>query len=228
MEIKPIAKIRNDFNSKFGIPRQSGLTRVVSEIVFEKEYRDENYFCGLESFSHIWLIWNFSESGDKFSPSVRPPRLGGNERIGVFATRSPFRPNALGLSLVELTEVKQTREGVVLVVCGADLLNGTPIFDIKPYIQYADRPERPASAYASAPPDRIKVELAKLPDKKLFSSEEEYDGYLTQLISALSYDPRPAYHNDEDRLYGSTFGNFDVKFKIKDKVLTIVDFIFKE
>ncbi|MBQ7652764.1 MAG: tRNA (N6-threonylcarbamoyladenosine(37)-N6)-methyltransferase TrmO [Clostridia bacterium] len=225
MEIKPIARIRNNYNSKFGIPRQSGLTRVLSEIVFEREYRDVNYIKGIEGFSHLWLIWNFSESKDKTSPSVRPPRLGGNEKIGVFATRSPFRPNGLGLSLVELREIKETSDGTVLVVSGADLLNGTPIYDVKPYVEYADKPERPASSYASAPPKKIIVAFECYPDKGFFTDEKEYDSYLDQLVSALSYDPRPAYHTDEDRIYGTTFGDFDVKFKIKEGTLTIIDFI---
>ena len=225
MEIKPVAHIKNNYNSKFGIPRQSGLTDVVSEVVFEKEYRDPAYIKALEGFSHVWLIWIFSESGDKFSPSVRPPRLGGNEKAGVFATRSPFRPNPIGLSLVKLREIKDG----VLIVSGADLLNGTPIVDVKPYLEYADKPESPTSGFAQNPPKpSLEVKFSAYPNKKYFKTESEYEVFLRELASSLSYDPRPAYHSDEERIYGASFGAFDVKFNIKEGVLNVLDFILKE
>ena len=223
MEIKPIAHIRTDFPEKFGIPRQSGLARSLKgRIVFEPEYRNPDALRGLEDFSHIWLIWEFSanRSTSSWQPTVRPPRLGGNTAMGVFATRSPFRPNPLGLSCVKLDSVEfSTNEGPVINVCGADLMDGTPIYDIKPYIRYADaRPEALCGYVDSLEERSLKVvfpsELSeRISDRNLISA----------LVETLRLDPRPSYHDDSERLYGLSFSDVNVKFKVDSKVLTVVD-----
>ena len=220
-EIKPIAHIYNDYTSKFGIPRQSGLCKdVVSEIVFEKEYRNDDALRGIEDFSHLWLIWHFSESvQDGFTPTVRPPRLGGNKRVGVFATRSPFRPNSLGLSCVRLEKVKKTeKSGTVLLVSGADIKNGTPIFDIKPYLAYADSIADAKSGFADDVLGYgLKVDLpAELAEK--IEPEKR-----NALFSILQNDPRPSYHSSHYREYGFEFGGYEISFKADDDVIKVTD-----
>ncbi|MBR4962109.1 MAG: tRNA (N6-threonylcarbamoyladenosine(37)-N6)-methyltransferase TrmO [Clostridia bacterium] len=217
-----IATIYNDFSGKFGIPRQSGLADVESVIVFEPEFRCADALRGLEDYSHLWLLWQFSENGKTtaqanggWNPTVRPPKLGGNTRMGVFATRSPFRPNPIGLSSVELVRVEwDTPRGAVIVVRGADLMNGTPIFDIKPYLPYTDaHPDaRHGFALTETPltvdcPESL---LGKLPAEKR-----------SGLLSALAQDPRPAYQNDPARVYCMPFGGFTVSFTVSDGILTV-------
>ena len=224
MEIKKIAEIRNGFSDKFGIPRQSGLCKSVkSTIVFEPEYRVAEAFRGLEGFSHVWIIWQFSESvREDWSPTVRPPRLGGNKRVGVFATRYPFRPNSLGLSCVRLDSVEYTDDsGPVLNISGADLLSGTPIFDIKPYIPYADsKPDAIDGFLSSAPREYLEV---------IF--ECDTTGFDADLINNLSEivreDPRPAYQNAPDRIYKMSFSGYGAEFTVKDGTAYIKQ-IYKE
>ena len=218
--MKVIARIRSDFATKFGVPRQSGLVEALeSTIVFEPEYRNTDALRGLEGFSHIWLVWVFDKAArDTWSPIVRPPRLGGNARMGVFATRSPFRPNPIALSCVRLAGIEETAEGTVLRIRGADLMDGTPILDIKPYIPYADCKEDAAGGFASAPaaetleviiPEEL---LIKIPE----SRREALRGVLAQ-------DPRPHYHADPERVYGFGFGGMEVKFSVEGTVLTVRD-----
>lgn len=223
MQIRPIAHIRTDFPEKFGVPRQSGLARSLrGRIVFEPEYRNPDALRGLEDFSHIWLIWEFSanRSTSSWQPTVRPPRLGGNTSMGVFATRSPFRPNPLGLSCVKLELIEfSTDEGPVIHVCGADLMDGTPIYDIKPYIRYADaRPEAVCGYVDSLEERSLKVVFPtdlseKISDKSVIPA----------LIETLRLDPRPSYHDDSERIYGLSFSDFNVRFKVQGGVLTVVN-----
>ena len=218
-QIKVIAHIRSDFKEKFGIPRQSGLVEALrAEIVFEPEYRNADALRGIEGFSHLWLIWQFSRAvRADWSPTVRPPRLGGNTRLGVFATRSPFRPNPIGLSCVRLEGLRQDPAlGTVLVVSGADLLDGTPIYDIKPYLPYADcRPEAVGGFAAAAPEARLRVEF---PEELLQNVPlDKRDA----LIGVLSQDPRPSYHDDPTRVYGMSFGGMEVRFSVDGGVLTV-------
>lgn len=211
--IKPIAHIQSDFTDKFGIPRQAGIVEeLTARVVFTPEYRNADALRGIEGFSHLWLIWQFSESvRDTWSPTVRPPRLGGNERVGVFATRSPFRPNALGLSCVRLLRVENTaHEGAVLVVSGADLLNGTPIYDIKPYVAYADAHPDARSGFADAAPSAVPVEIpeeleALIPEDKRAA-----------LRGVLAQDPRPKYQRDTARVYAMDFAGVTVRFTAGD------------
>ena len=214
-----IATIRSDFPTKFGIPRQSGLVEELkATIVFEPAYRNPDALRGLEEFSHIWLIWQFSEAvRDKWSPTVRPPRLGGNTRMGVFATRSPFRPNAIGLSCVRLEEIrKDPKLGTVLVVSGADLMDGTPILDIKPYLPYADsHPEALGGFTGNVGGKVLEVDfppelLAQVPEGKRGA-----------LIGVLSRDPRPSYQHDPDRVYGMAFGGWEVGFSVDGDTLRV-------
>ena len=219
--VKVIARIHTDFPEKFGIPRQSGLIEELkSTIVFEPEFRDANALRGIEEYSHLWLIWEFSEAvRDTWSPMVRPPRLGGNKRVGVFATRSPFRPNPIGLSSVKLAGVElHTKDGPVLYVAGADLADRTPIYDIKPYLPYADSHPDAVDAFSSrrdaAPltvefPDAL---LEKIPAEKRAG-----------LIQALCQNPRPGYQHDPDRRYGFLFSGFDVRFTIDENTLRVVE-----
>ncbi len=213
-EIKPIAYIKNALNTKFGVPRQSGLAKeLVSEIIFEPEYRVADALRGLTDFSHIWLIWGFSEARrDDWSPTVRPPRLGGNERVGVFATRSPFRPNSLALSCVKLISV----EDCVIMVSGADLMNGTPIYDIKPYLPYADRIPDAVGGFA---PDGGKV-LEVHYDEQMLSKLSKPDS--AALLEILSRDPRPQYHEDAERIYGMSYSNFEIKFRVDKNDLYLI------
>lgn len=211
--IRPVAVIRNAMKDKFGIPRQSMLApEVVSEIVFEPEYRVDDALRGIEGFSHLWLLWRFSEAADKpFSPTVRPPRLGGNERVGVFATRSPYRPNSIGLSCVKLIGVeKREGEGSVLIVAGADLMDGTPIIDVKPYLPYADAIKNAAAGFAPDGGYRLEV-VDESGALDVFPSGER-----EAVISLLANDPRPRYHDDESRVYGMKYGDHDVKFRVSD------------
>lgn len=216
-----IAHMRSDFASKFGIPRQSGLVpELESTIVFEPAYRDANAVRGIEEFSHIWLIWQFSEaSRDTWSPTVKPPRLGGNVRMGVFATRSPFRPNAIGLSCVELRSVEYHPElGPILHVGGADLMNGTPILDIKPYVAYADCV--PDAALGFTTRNGEYTLNVNIPDHLLCLIPEEKRAGLT---GVLEQDPRPQYQHDPNRVYGVTFGKQNIRFRVQDRNLTVLE-----
>ena len=223
-ELTIIAHIRTDFPSKFGIPRQSGIVDALKgRIVFEPKYRDPNALKGIEGYSHLWLIWEFSESVlEGWSPTVKPPRLGGNTRVGVFATRSPFRPNPLGLSCVKLEGVElSTPEGPVLHVAGADMLDGTPIFDIKPYLPYADsRPEAKGGFTDGMVIDYLDVDipaqwLAMIPPDKLDA-----------LTEVLRQDPRPGYrHGDSDRRYGVSFAGLDVRFTVREGTLRVMEIV---
>ena len=217
--MKIIARIHNDFKEKFGIPRQSGLTgELKSRIVFEPEYRNPDALRGIEGYSHLWLIWQFSQSvREDWSPTVRPPRLGGNKRMGVFATRSPFRPNPIGLSSVRLEAVEVTKsEGTVLVVSGADLLDGTPIYDIKPYIAYSDCHTDAVSGFADPVREyRLKVGFCKDLLSKVDVSKQK------SLIEILEQDPRPSYQNDPDREYGMRFSDYEIFFKVDGETLIV-------
>ena len=220
VNIQVIARMRSDFATKFGIPRQSGLVQELrSTIVFEPEFRNPDALRGIEDFSHLWIIWQFSEAvRTGWSPTVRPPRLGGNTRMGVFATRSPFRPNNLGLSSVKLLGVEHTQEyGTVLHVGGADLMDGTPIFDIKPYIPYGDcHPEATGGFTDTAGEFLLQVDFPPalcniLPQDKQAAA-----------IGVLSHDPRPSYQRKPDRVYGITFAGFNIRFTVKDDTLTVI------
>lgn len=219
--LHPIAHIESDFADKFGIPRQSGLVDALrARIVFEPEYRDPSAFRGLEQFSHVWLLWQFTQAvRDKWSPTVRPPRLGGNTRMGVFATRSPFRPNAIGLSCVRLLSVEHTQDmGTVLHIGGADLMDGTPILDIKPYIPYCDaHPEAMGGFTQDAGDFILEVDFPENLKQRLPAEKQE------AICQVLSHDPRPSYQMDSDRVYGLSFAGFDIRFTVKDTVLTVVD-----
>lgn len=216
-----IARMKSDFGSKFGIPRQSGLVpQLRSTIVFEPEFRNSDALRGLEDFSHLWIIWQFSKAvRDGWSPTVRPPRLGGNTRLGVFATRSPFRPNEIGLSSVQLLGIEHTESfGTVIHVAGADLMDGTPIFDIKPYIPYSDcHPEATGGFTDTAKDFLLDVDFPEALSKKVPQDK------LEALVGVLSHDPRPSYQQDTDRVYGLSFGGVNVKFQVKDKRLTVTD-----
>lgn len=218
-KIKPIAVIKNDFTSKFGIPRQSGiLDKMESKIIFEPEYRVGEALRGIEQYSHLWLIWLFSQSvDDKFRPTVRPPRLGGNKRVGVFATRSPFRPNSLGLSSVKLKEVLNTPDcGKILIVTGADLMDGTPIFDIKPYVKYSDSHHEAECGFSDEFKDySLKVVIPE--DIKKSLPEEK----LETITDILRNDPRPSYQHDPEREYSFEHGGISISFKVDGEVLTV-------
>lgn len=219
-EIRPIAHVESDFGTKFGIPRQAGLAAdLTATVVFEDDYRDPEALRGIEGYSHLWLIWQFSENvGRGWSPTVRPPRLGGNVRMGVFATRSPFRPNSLGLSCVRLLGIEKTSDrGTVLKVAGADLMNGTPIFDIKPYLPYSDCITEATEGYSPRPDCQLSVKFSA-GTERCFPKDK-----LSALTAVLSCDPRPQYQNDPDRIYGMEFAGKDVRFKVNDDVLTVVE-----
>ena len=217
--IKPIAVMRSDFPTKFGIPRQSGLVDSLrSTIVFEPEFRNPDALRGLEDFSHIWLIWQFSEAvRTEWTPTVRPPRLGGNTRMGVFATRSPFRPNSLGLSCVKIISIESTAEnGTVIHVAGADLMDGTPIFDIKPYIPYGDcHPEALGGFTSTAGDFLLQVVFPRELLEKLPKNKQE------AAMELLSHDPRPSYQAQSDRIYGLSFAGFDIRFTVENNVLHV-------
>lgn len=218
--MRVIAKIQSDFPEKFGIPRQSGLVEALRAlVVFEPEFRSPEALRGIEDFSHLWLIWQFSQAvREEWSPTVRPPRLGGNTRVGVFATRSPFRPNPIGLSCVKLEAIRtDPKLGPVLEISGADLLDGTPIYDIKPYLPYADcRPEAVGGFAAAAPESQLRVELPQelaelLPPEKLKA-----------LLGVLAQDPRPSYHRDPERVYGMRFGGYSLHFTVSQQTLRVL------
>ena len=223
MEISPIAYIKTDFPEKFGVPRQSGLAKHLrGKIVFEKEYRNTDALRGLEGFSHIWLIWEFSANRrtDQWQPTVRPPRLGGNVQMGVFATRSPFRPNPLGLSCVRISDIDlNTPDGPVIYVTGADLMDGTPIYDIKPYIRYADSRPEAVCGYV----DELHERCLKVVIPAGLSDNIEEKNIIPSLIETLRLDPRPSYHNDPDRDYGMSFAGYNVRFRVSDDTLTVTD-----
>ena len=223
VNIQIIARMKSDFPTKFGIPRQSGLVEELrSTIVFEPEFRNPDTLRGIEGYSHLWLIWQFSEAvRTDWSPTVRPPRLGGNTRMGVFATRSPFRPNSLGLSCVKLLGVEHTeKHGTVLHVGGADLMDGTPIFDIKPYIPYSDCQANAVGGFTDTAGDFLldvdfPLELLnKLPAEKRDAAK-----------AVLSHDPRPSYQRKPDRIYGVSFAGFDIRFTVQGKILTVIEVI---
>ena len=221
--MKTIARIHSDFAGKFGVPRQSGLVEALeARVVFEPEYRNPAALRGLEGFSHIWLVWVFDQAvRAEWSPTVRPPRLGGNARLGVFATRSPFRPNPLGLSCVRLVEVRQDRAlGPVLTVAGADLLDGTPIYDIKPYLPYADC--RPEAAEGYTGKTKVHELLVDFPKELLERYPMEKRA---AVVGILAQDPRPAYVRDPERVYGVAFGEFDIKFQVNGDRLTVRDVV---
>lgn len=221
--IEPVARMRSDFATKFGIPRQSGLVADLrSTIVFEPKYRNPEALRGIEGYDYLWLIWQFSEAvREEWSPTVRPPRLGGNARMGVFATRSPFRPNSLGLSCVQLLGVEHTQEfGTVLHVGGADLMDGTPIFDVKPYVPYADsHPDAKGGFTDGAGEYLLQVDfpqtlLEKLPEEKRSAA-----------VGVLSHDPRPSYQRKPGRIYGLSFAGWDIRFTVDGDILTVVDIL---
>ena len=220
-EIQAIARMRSDFPTKFGIPRQSGLVEELrSTIVFEPEYRNPDTLRGIEGFSHLWLIWQFSEAVRKdWSPTVRPPRLGGNTRMGVFATRSPFRPNSLGLSCVRLLEVEQTTNfGTVLHVGGADLMDGTPIFDIKPYIAYGDAHPEALGGFTDHAGDFLLH--VNFPDNLLNRIPHDKR---QALLGVLSHDPRPSYQRSSDRVYGLSFAGLNIRFRVDGENLFVLE-----
>ena len=217
--MRVIARIHSDFSTKFGVPRQSGLVDALeSTIVFEPEFRNADALRGLEGFSHLWLVWVFDQAiRETWSPTVRPPRLGGNQRMGVFATRSPFRPNPIALSSVKLAGIEQTAEfGTVLKIRGADLMDGTPILDIKPYIPYADSHPDAVGGFASAPAgETLSVHI---PDNLLVQIPENRR---EALRGVLAQDPRPHYQDDPDRIYGFGFAGLEVKFSVDGNRLTV-------
>lgn len=219
VSIQMIARMKSDFPAKFGIPRQSGLVDALeSTIIFEPEFRNPDALRGIEGYSHLWLIWQFSEAvRSEWSPTVRPPRLGGNTRMGVFATRSPFRPNSLGLSSVRLVGVEHTADfGTVLHVAGADLMDGTPIFDIKPYIPYSDCHLESAGGFTDSAGDfLLTVDFpAALLDKLPVGKRKA-------VLGVLQHDPRPSYQKDSDRIYGLAFAGFDIRFTVSGDQLTV-------
>lgn len=221
--MKPIAHIRTDFLTRFGIPRQGGVVgELKGRVLFETAYRNPDALRGLENFSHIWLIWEFSDTRrDDWSPTVRPPRLGGNKRMGVFATRSPFRPNPIGLSSVRLEQIEwHTEVGPVLHVAGADLMDGTPIFDIKPYIPYADCHSDATGGFTDDI-EKSSLEVV-IPEQWLQMIPPAKQQALRDV---LAQDPRPSYQDDPDRVYGLAFAGFDVRFTVSDGLLTVVDLL---
>lgn len=216
-----IARIYTDFPTKFGIPRQSGLIESLkAEIVFEPEYRNPDALRGLEEFSHLWLLWEFSEAvRENWSPTVRPPRLGGNKRVGVFATRSPFRPNAVGLSCVKLEGIElHTERGPVLHVSGADLMNGTPIYDIKPYLPFVDSHPEASGGFTDRTKEYgLQVEVSE--DLLDMVAEDKREA----LKAVLAHDPRPSYQNDPQRIYGMEFAGYEVKFRVEEGTLYVIN-----
>ena len=218
--MKPIAHIENAMDTKFGVPRQSGLVEELQgTIVFEPEYRDAQALRGLEEFSHLWLLWEFSENKQReWSPTVRPPRLGGNVRMGVFATRSPFRPNPIGLSCVKLIGIqKDPAKGHVLQIAGGDLMNGTPIYDVKPYLPYTDcHPEAAGGFTDVVERQTLLVEIPPDLEQKIPEQQRE------ALCGILAQDPRPSYQQDPERIYGMSYGGRDIRFRVADGVLRVV------
>ena len=223
MNIEPIARIHTDFPTKFGVPRQSGLASgLVSTIVFEPLYRNPDCLRGIADFSHLWLIWEFDKvAGAGWSPTVLPPKLGGKTRVGVFATRSPFRPNPLGLSCVQLVKADlHTKDGPVLYVAGADLVDGTPVYDIKPYLPYADSYPEAVDGF-DGKRDAEPLTVVFPPELEAMIPEEKREG----LRQALACGPVPGYQHDPERRYGFNFAGFDVRFHIRERVLTVVEIV---
>lgn len=221
MELRIIARIYTDFKEKFGIPRQSGIAGdTLGKIVFEKEYRRPEALRGIEGYSHLWLIWHFSETErGTWSPTVRPPKLGGNIRLGVFATRSPFRPNPIGLSSVKLEAVMHTEEdGDMLIVRGADILDGTPIYDIKPYLKYTDSHEDAIGGFADGV---LNLKLEVLFPETYLSLIRKDDR--AALISILENDPRPGYKSEGEHIYGMKYSSYEIFFKVENRILTVTD-----
>ena len=217
-EMKIIGRVMTGFAEKFGVPRQSGIVNTRAKIIFEPEYRNPDAFRGIEGYSHLWVVWMFSEAvREKWSPTVRPPRLGGNKRVGVFATRSPFRPNPIGLSSVKLERLELSREyGPVLHISGADMVNGTPVFDIKPYLAYTDsHPEALGGFTDSVARETLSVVFPEELRAKL--TEED----VAELTAILAHDPRPSYQNDPERVYGMDYGGVSVRFSVDGRVLTV-------
>lgn len=221
MELKPIAYIKTDFPEKFGIPRQSGrVPGLKGRIIFEKEFRDPDFIRGIEEFSHLWLIWGFSENErEKISPTVRPPRLGGNVRVGVFATRSPFRPNPIGLSCVKLEKIEEDEKlGRILTVGGIDMKDGTPIYDIKPYIPHADAVPDANGGFSDRARDyRLDVEIS---DEIKRDIDEET---LSEIKGIIAEDPRPSYQDDAARIYGFSFAEYEISFRVENETATVTE-----
>lgn len=223
MEIRPIAHLRSDFPEKFGLPRQSGMARSLrGRIVFEREFRNPDALRGMDGVSHLWLIWEFSANrgpSKGWHPTVRPPRLGGNTHLGVFATRSPFRPNPLGLSCVEIVSIDyDSPDGPAIVVAGADMVDGTPIYDIKPYIRYSDSYPEAVCDFVDENQQK-KLEVVFPDELKARISREST---IVSLIEVLQLDPRPSYHDDPNRIYGMSFAGYNVRFKVGNGVLEVV------
>lgn len=224
--MKTIAVVHNDLPTKFGLPRQSSLApSLLSRIVFEPEYRNAEALRGIEGFSHLWLIWDFSESHrDEWSPTVRPPRLGGNRRMGVFATRSPFRPNPIGLSCVRLESVDHDApDGPVIIVSGADLMDGTPVFDIKPYLPGVDSHPEAAAGFVGEN-EQILLDVDIPEDVQTELSGRLSETQLRGLREVLAQDPRPAFHDDPERVYGLAYAGLDIKFKVSGGIVTVTGF----
>ena len=220
MELKKIAVMRSDLTSKFGLPRQGTLIKdLLGEIVIEKEYSVSEAFRGIEEYSHLYIMWGFSENeGHPWSPTVRPPRLGGNKRVGVFATRSPFRPNPLGLTIVELKGMRNESGRIVLEVAGSDLMDGTPIYDIKPYLPYVDSHPEANGGFAEDKKEySLKVDIPQVLANKL------PDNKLNALIELLSHDPRPSYQADPDRIYGFPYAGREVRFRVDGDTLHVTE-----
>ncbi len=218
--MKIIARIRTDFPEKFTVPRQSGLVETIGTIVFEPEYRNEDALRGIEQYSHLWLIWDFSENHrEKWSPTVRPPKLGGNKRVGIFATRSPFRPNPIGLSSVKLLEVKKTAEGSVLMVSGADLVDNTPIYDIKPYLPYTDCHPDAKGGFGE---EKLSITDVVF-DEEIRKRVPE--AVLSEICKILSLDPRPGYHPEGERIYKMTYAGFNVSFTAEEGKIKICEIV---
>ncbi|MCQ2147651.1 MAG: tRNA (N6-threonylcarbamoyladenosine(37)-N6)-methyltransferase TrmO [Bacteroidales bacterium] len=223
MEIRPVAYFVSPLKTKFGIPRQSGIcSELRGKIVFAPEYRNPDAVRGLEEFDYLWLVWEFSANARntrEWSPTVRPPRLGGNERLGVFATRSPFRPNPLGLSSAKIESIElDSEDGPVINVLGADLMDGTPIYDIKPYITYSDSHPEARSGFVDQ--NSWKTLEVVIPEELLSRVKSK-----SALVQVLSQDPRPQYHDDPDRIYGMEYDGMDVRFKVSGEVLTVVEIV---
>lgn len=219
--IEPIAYIRNGYKEKFGVPRQSGLAPSVKSVIeFCEGFRDENCIRDIEQYSHLWLLWGFSKNENQWSPTVRPPRLGGNKRVGVFATRSPFRPNPIGLSCVVLEKIEDSKNGKLLVVSGGDLADGTPIYDIKPYLPYVDSIENAFGGFSDEHKnDFLTVDIPEELKEVLTESQ------IVNITELLSLDPRPSYQNDEERIYGLAFEDLQIRFRYEEEKIIVTDII---
>jgi len=219
--IEPVAYIKNGYKEKFGVPRQSGLAPSVKSVIeFCDGFRDENCIRDIEQYSHLWLVWGFSKNENQWSPTVRPPRLGGNKRVGVFATRSPFRPNPIGLSCVKLEKIEDRKNGKVIIVSGGDLADNTPIYDIKPYLPYVDSiPDAVGGFSDEHKNDYYEVHIPAEVKEKLTESQVE------NITELLSLDPRPSYQNDEERVYGLSFENLEIKFRYTEEKIVVCDIV---